>query len=197
MNTPNKLSIFRISLVPLIVLVMIFPYAHFNITVPTYMINGVLISLKNLLSLFIFALASFTDFLDGYLARKNNQITTFGKFIDPIADKILVNTLFIVLAFQGVVPIVAVLLMVWRDTMVDGIRMMASAKGVTISAGILGKIKTVAQIITIILLLMNNIPFEFYSLPVADVLVWFSAFISLLSGYSYFVGAKGIIMESK
>ncbi|HZJ86329.1 MAG TPA: CDP-diacylglycerol--glycerol-3-phosphate 3-phosphatidyltransferase, partial [Erysipelotrichaceae bacterium] len=177
--------------------VMIFPYAHFNITVPTYMINGVLISLKNLLSLFIFALASFTDFLDGYLARKNNQITTFGKFIDPIADKILVNTLFIVLAFQGVVPIVAVLLMVWRDTMVDGIRMMASAKGVTISAGILGKIKTVAQIITIILLLMNNIPFEFYSLPVADVLVWFSAFISLLSGYSYFVGAKDIIMESK
>ena len=197
MNTPNKLSIFRISLVPLIVLTLIFPYAHFNIAMPTYEVNNVFIPLKNLLALLLFGIASFTDFLDGYLARKNNQITTFGKFLDPIADKILVNTLFMLLAFQGVVPIVAVLLMIWRDTMVDGIRMMASAKGQTISAGILGKIKTVVQILTIVLLLANNIPFEFWRLPVADLLVWFSTFISLLSGYAYFIGAKEIIFESK
>lgn len=197
MNTPNKLSIFRISLVPVIVLVMVFPYAQFNIVLPTYVVNDVFISLKNLLALFLFALASFTDFLDGYLARKNNQVTTFGKFLDPIADKVLVNTLFVLLAYQGIVPVVAVLLMLWRDTMVDGIRMMAASKGETISAGILGKIKTVAQILTIIFLLLNNMPFEFYGLPVADVLVWFSTFISLLGGYSYFVGAKDIIFESK
>ncbi len=197
MNTPNKLSIFRIALVPLIVLVVIFPYAHFGILMPTYPIRNVFLPLKNLIALFLFALASFTDFLDGYLARKNNQITTFGKFLDPIADKILVNTMFILLAYQGVVPIVAVLLMIWRDTMVDGIRMMASAKGETISAGILGKIKTVVQIIAIGLLLLNNIPFEFWRLPVADLLVWFSTFVSLLSGYAYFVGAKEIIFETK
>lgn len=197
MNTPNKLSIFRISLVPLIVLTLIFPYAHFGILLPTYVLNSVFIPAKNIIALFLFALASFTDFLDGYLARKNNQITTFGKFLDPIADKVLVNTLFILLAYQGVVPIVAVLLMIWRDTMVDGIRMMASAKGQTISAGILGKVKTVVQILTIILLLLNNIPFEFWRLPVADLLVWFSTFVSLMSGYAYFVGAQDIIMESK
>ncbi len=197
MNTPNKLTIFRIALVPMIVLVIIFPYAHFNIIMPTFTINNVFITLKNILALFLFAVASFTDFLDGYLARKNNQITTFGKFIDPIADKILVNTIFILQAYQGVVPIVAVLLMIWRDTMVDGIRMMASAKGETISAGLLGKIKTVSQIVTIGLLLMNNIPFEFWRLPVADLLVWFSTFVSLASGYAYFIGAKAIIFESR
>lgn len=197
MNTPNKLTIFRIALVPMIVLVIIFPYAHFNIIIPSYVINGVFIPLKNLIALGLFMLASFTDFLDGYLARKNNQITTFGKFLDPIADKVLVNTMFILLAYQGVVPVVAVLLMIWRDTMVDGIRMMASAQGKTIAAGILGKVKTVVQILAIGLLLLNNIPFEFWRLPVADVLVWFSTFVSLVSGYAYFVNAKDIIFETK
>ena len=197
MNTPNKLSIFRIALVHLIVLTLLFPYAQVGISMPSYVINDVFIPLKNLIALFLFALASFTDFLDGYLARKYNQITTLGKFLDPIADKVLVNTLFILLAYQGVVPVVAVLLMIWRDTMVDGIRMMASAKGKTISAGILGKVKTVLQIVTIIFVLLNNIPFEFWLLPVADLLVWFSTFVSLLSGYAYFVEAKDIILESK
>lgn len=197
MNTPNKLTVFRIALVPLIVLVIIFPYAQLNIVMPSYVINGVFIPLKNLIALGLFMLASFTDFLDGYLARKYNQITTFGKFLDPIADKVLVNTLFILLAYQGVVPVVAVLLMIWRDTMVDGIRMMASSQGKTISAGILGKVKTVVQILAIGLLLLNNIPFEFWRLPVADVLVWFSTFVSLVSGYSYFIGAKDIIFETK
>lgn len=197
MNTPNKLTIFRISLVPLIVLIMIFPYAQFNIIMPNLIYRDVFIPLKNLIVLFLFILASLTDFFDGYLARKNNQITTFGKFLDPIADKILVNTLFILLACQGVVPIVAVLFMVWRDTIVDGVRMMASSKGETISAGILGKIKTVVQIFALILLLLNNIPFEFWRLPVADVLVWFATLISLVSGYSYLLGAKKIIFETK
>ena len=87
--------------------------------------------------------------------------------------------------------------MIWRDTMVDGIRMMASAKGITISAGILGKVKTVLQIVTIIFVLLNNIPFEFWLLPVSDLLVWFSTLVSLLSGYAYFVEAKDIILESK
>lgn len=197
MNTPNKLTLFRIALVPVIVLVMLFPYAQFGIVLPTYTLNGVVLPLKNIMVLVLFAIASFTDFLDGYLARKNQQITTFGKFLDPIADKVLVNTLFIVLAVQGFIPVVAVLLMVWRDTMVDGIRMMASSKGEVISAGILGKIKTVAQMITIILVLLNNIPFEFFRLPVADFMVWFSTLVSVTSGYSYFVAAKDIIFESK
>lgn len=197
MNTPNKLTVFRISLVPLIVLIYVFPYAHLDIIMPTYLFKGVFLPLKNIIVLALFVLASITDFLDGYLARKNNQITTFGKFLDPIADKILVNTLFIILASMKVVPVVAVLLMVWRDTIVDGVRMMAASKGEVISAGILGKIKTVAQMTTIIVVLLNNIPFEFYRLPVSDFLIWFSTLTSLFSGYAYVFAAKDIILESK
>ena len=196
MNTPNKLTIFRITLVPFIVLIAIFPYAAFNISMPIYLINGVYLPLKNILMLIVFALASFTDFLDGYLARKNNQITTFGKFLDPIADQLLVNTLFIVLATQYAVPVVAVLLMIWRDTVVDGIRMVASQRGEVISAGLLGKIKTVAQMITIIFVLLNNMPFAFMGLPVTNFLIWFSTFVSLVSGYAYFMAAKDMIFES-
>ncbi len=197
MNTPNKLTVFRIILVPVIVLVIVFPYAQFGIEIPNYLLNGVFISLKNFIVLGLFALASITDFFDGYLARKNNQITTFGKFLDPIADKLLVNTLFIILAYQGVVPVVAVLLMIWRDTVVDGIRMLASSRGEVIAAGLLGKIKTVAQMLTIILLLLNNIPFEWIGLPVADIFVWFSTLVSVASGYSYFIAAKDMIFETK
>lgn len=196
MNTPNKLTIFRIFLIPLIVLIEIFPYAQFQINMPTYLFNGVFLSLKNIIVLVIFIIASFTDFLDGYLARKNQQITTFGKFLDPIADKLLVNSLLIILAYQGAVPLVAVLLMIWRDTVVDGIRMMSSSKGVVVSAGILGKIKTVSQMVTIVLVLLNNMPFAFIGLPVTDFLIWFSTLVSLVSGYSYFQSAKEIILET-
>lgn len=196
MNTPNKLTIFRILLIPLIVLIEIFPYAQFQINMPTYLFNGVFLSLKNIIVLVIFIIASFTDFLDGYLARKNQQITTFGKFLDPIADKLLVNSLLIILAYQGAVPLVAALLMIWRDTVVDGIRMMSSSKGVVVSAGILGKIKTVSQMVTIVLVLLNNMPFAFIGLPVTDFLIWFSTLVSLVSGYSYFQSAKEIILET-
>lgn len=196
MNTPNKLTVFRITLVPLIVLIEIFPYAQFGIEMPTYLINGVFLSLKNIIMLVTFIIASVTDFIDGYLARKNNQITTFGKFLDPIADKLLVNTLFIILAYQRQVPVVAVLIMIWRDTIVDGIRMLSSSKGVVVSAGLLGKIKTVSQMLTIVLVLLNNIPFEFVGLPITDFLVWFSTLVSLVSGYSYFISAKEIIFET-
>jgi CDP-diacylglycerol---glycerol-3-phosphate 3-phosphatidyltransferase len=139
MNLPNKLSIVRMILVPIIVLVMIFPYAQFDIAIPVYNVEFVTISLLNIIVLILFAIASATDFIDGYIARKYNLITSFGKFIDPIADKMLVNTMFILFVFQGIVPVVAVLIMIWRDTIVDGIRMVSSGKGVVVAAAILEK----------------------------------------------------------
>ncbi|NBK97849.1 MAG: CDP-diacylglycerol--glycerol-3-phosphate 3-phosphatidyltransferase, partial [Erysipelotrichia bacterium] len=101
MNLPNKLSLFRMILVPVLVLVYIFPYAQFHIDVYEFRFDYVSLSMKNVVALIIFCVASFTDFLDGYLARKNNLITSFGKFVDPIADKLLVNTSFILLAFSN------------------------------------------------------------------------------------------------
>ncbi|TFG82790.1 MAG: CDP-diacylglycerol--glycerol-3-phosphate 3-phosphatidyltransferase [Erysipelotrichales bacterium] len=197
MNLPNRLSMVRIFLIPLIVLIFLFPVAQFNIYIGHFTFGFVTLSYRNVVLLVLFALASFTDFLDGYIARKYDMITSFGKFIDPIADKLLVNTMFILLAWQGIVPIVAVLLMLWRDTAVDAIRMIASSKGRVMAAGYLGKVKTVSQMIAIMLLLVNNLPFELYGLPVADFMVWFATFISLLSGISYFLQAKDILLESK
>ena len=155
-------------------------------------------NLPNKLSLvlILFAIASFTDYLDGYIARKHNLITSFGKFIDPIADKLLVNTMFILFAVDGVVPAVFVLIMIWRDMIVDGLRMNASAKGKVVAAGMMGKAKTVLQMFAIIFLLLNNLPFAFVSLPVADILFYAAVAVSVASGAEYFLKLKDIVMET-
>lgn len=197
MNLPNKLTLFRIFLIPLIVLIMVFPYAQVGIAIPYFQVQFVIVSLKDIGVLVLFTIASITDFFDGYIARKRNLVTTFGKFLDPIADKLLVNTLLILFAVEGRIPVVPVLIMIWRDSLVDGIRMMVSGKGVVLAAGYLGKVKTVLQMLTVILVLLNNLPFELYRLPVASFLVWLSTLVSVFSGVSYFIQSKNVIMESR
>lgn len=196
MNVANRLTVFRIILIPVIVLVELFPYAHFGIKVPYIMIESVILSYKSIAVLLLFALASFTDFLDGYLARSKNMITTFGKFLDPIADKLLVNTLLIIFAYQGVISVVPVLIMIWRDTIVDGVRMLLSQKGMVMSAGYLGKVKTVAQMLAVILISVNNLPFELYNLPIANIMLWFATLMSMVSGASYLIQSRSYIVES-
>ncbi len=196
MNIANRISIFRILLVPIIILIYIFPYAHFQIAVLVYNIGFVSVRLTNLIVLFLFAIASASDFLDGYLARKYDLITSFGKFIDPIADKLLVNTMFILFASSGLISSVPVLVMIARDTIVDGLRMSASNKGVVVAAGLLGKVKTVAQMLTIILILLNNLPFELWRLPFDEFMLWFATAISVISGVSYFMQLKDVVMET-
>ena len=197
MNLPNKITVFRILLVPIILLVWLFPYSQFGIYFYNIDVGPTSVSLLNLIVLALFVIASISDMLDGLIARKNNLVTTFGKFADPIADKMLVNTMFIVLCFKHQVPVLPVILMLCRDTIVDGCRMIAASNGTVVAAGILGKLKTVLQMVTIIFLLINNIPFELVSLPITTLLVWFTTFISLSSGYSYFMQLKDYIFESK
>ena len=124
------------------------------------------------------------------------MVTTFGKFADPIADKLLVNITLIILACKGMIPVVCVIIMIGRDIIVDGCRMIASQHGVVVAAGMLGKAKTVLQMLAIIVALLNNLPFELWSLPVGDLLIWFASFVSLTSGYSYFAQVKDYIFES-
>src|SRR5690554_848114 len=145
MNIANKLTIFRIVLIPLIVLIYVFPYNQFGIQIGHRAFDSVILTYDRVVVLVLFVIASITDFLDGYLARSRNMITTFGKFLDPIADKMLVNTLFILFAYEGVVPVVAVLVMIWRDTIVDALRMLLAQQGMVMGAGYLGKAKTVLQ----------------------------------------------------
>lgn len=117
--------------------------------------------------------------------------------MDPIADKLLVNTMFILFSIQGLIPVIAVLVMIWRDVFVDGLRMLAAEKGRVVSAGYLGKLKTVVQMITIMLILISNLPFELYNLPVSNFLLWFSVVVSIISGVSYFRQLSSLVLESK
>ncbi len=197
MNLPNRLTIFRIVLIPVIILVYLFPYANFGIEMQSFQIQNVSLSVVNLIALAIYVIAAITDALDGHIARSRNMITTFGKFADPIADKLLTTTMFLLFVSKGIIPVVPVIIMVARDTVVDGCRMVASVNGKVVAAGMMGKLKTVLQMITVALVLLNNLPFELWHLPVGEIMLWFSAFVSLASGIQYFNQMKGDIMESK
>ena len=197
MNIPNRLSLTRIAIVPIIVLILLFPYRQFNVVVPTFTFGFVNLPIIRVLVFFLFLFASLTDALDGFIARRYNLVTTLGKFIDPIADKMLTNTLFIIYATQGLIPVVPVILMIWRDVMVDGVRLVSAEQGKVIDAGFLGKVKTFAQMVALLLITINNLPFELINLPLATFLLWFSALISLFSGFSYVYKAKDLIFQSK
>lgn len=197
MNLPNRLTIFRIVLVPIIILVYLFPYAQQGIEPAVYTIGTVNVSAVNLWVLGIYLVAAITDYFDGQIARKRNMQTTFGKFADPIADKMLTTTMFLLFLSRGIIPVVPVIIMICRDIVVDGCRMLAASNGKVVSAQMLGKIKTVLQMCTIGFVLLNNLPFELLGLPVTDVLLWFSAFVSLASGVSYFNQLKDDILESR
>ena len=196
MNLPNKLTLFRIFLVPILCLVWLFPYKEVGINIGYFSYQHITISYLNIIVLAIFIIASITDFFDGQIARKRNLVTTFGKFVDPIADKLLVNMMLIIMTHKHMIPVVCCILMLLRDIVVDGCRMIAAEKGIVVSAGILGKLKTVLQMITIIVLLLNNFPFELWYIQVGEILIWFTSFISIVSGYSYFLQIKDYIFES-
>jgi CDP-diacylglycerol--glycerol-3-phosphate 3-phosphatidyltransferase len=143
MNLPNRLTIFRMVLIPVIILIYLFPYSDGHFTARLY-VGNVNLSVINIIVLFI-SLAAVTDALDGHIARSRNMITTFGKFADPIADKLLTTTMFLLFVSQGIIPVIPVIIMIARDTVVDGCRMMAASNGKVVAAGMMGKLKTVCR----------------------------------------------------
>lgn len=191
MNLPNKLTMLRIVMVPVVVLIYLLIPQDFCIVSQTNRL-----ALRDILAFLVFAAASFTDMLDGQIARKQHLITSFGKFADPIADKMLVNTLLILLVYTHQANVVAVLLMIARDLVVDGLRMLASQHGKVVSAGFFGKLKTVLQMIAIVFLLLKNWPFVYVGLPVDQILLWGATIASLWSGFVYFVQLKDYVLES-
>lgn len=159
------------------------------------------INLIFLIVCIFFIIASFTDYLDGHLARKNNQVTDLGKFLDPVADKLLINSMIIFLSAPSVFAPYAstnlsfnvwcVIIMISRDIVVDALRFIASNKNIVIAANIFGKMKTVLQMIAIILVLLNGFPFSYFDhsfisgLHITDFVVYIATFVSLLSGIIY------------
>ena len=196
MNLPNSLVISRfiLSLIVIILLLMvgILPYSeHPNLYISYAGIN---VSYFNFIALAIFIGAAYTDWLDGYLARKNNQVTNFGKIFDPLADKVLVNSVLIIFSIYGMVPIFFVLIFVIRDLMVDGLRINMSMQGKVLSAQKLGKYKTMFQFIGLSLLFVFFVPdngsgsYNFASWNALSLLPLFIALIfSVWSGIDYYL----------
>lgn len=196
MNLPNKLTVTRVLLVPLLVLIYMFPYEILNIKVPVFEILDTNIPLVNIIVLMIFTIASITDYFDGKIARKEEMITTFGKFADPIADKLLVNTILLLLANNQDITIIIPIIMIARDTIVDAIRLIGASNQNVIAASQLGKMKTVSQMVAIILLLLCNFPFSYVGIPMDQIAIWIAALISVISGIDYFLKNKSMLTES-
>lgn len=196
MNLPNKLTTIRLLFVPLFVIIYIIPYQTLGITIPTFDVLKTQLSVLDIVLCLIFSVAAITDYFDGYLARKNNLVTTFGKFVDPIADKLIVNTALLLLASSNDISIVIPIIMISRDTIVDAIRLVASQKNVVLAASFLGKAKTMTQMIAIVLLLLNNVGFAALGIPLDQIMILLATLISIGSGVEYFVKNRQYITES-
>ena len=194
MNTPTKLTVFRIVLSIIIIILMVFPFGMIGIDIPVLRM-GVDISVKYLICCVLFIIASFTDFLDGYLARKNNQVTELGKMLDAIADKILVNPVLIIFAAEGIIsPIVPVIIVI-RDIVVNAVKMEAGRRGKAVAAIKSGKIKTAALMIGIVMLYIGDVPFIFKNIRVDLLLIYFATFMSLISMVEYITLNKKVFKE--
>ncbi len=144
----------------------------------------------------IFIFASITDTLDGHIARSRNMITDFGKFMDPLADKILTSAAYISLVGLGKVPAWIVVVIIAREFAITGFRTLAVSTGVTIAASSLGKIKTITQLLALIFLLLDNFPFNYLNIPVDMILLYLSLFFTVLSGVDYLYKNKEILMSN-
>ncbi|MFS0786964.1 CDP-diacylglycerol--glycerol-3-phosphate 3-phosphatidyltransferase [Shouchella sp. 1P09AA] len=191
MNLPNKITIARICLIPIFMLFLLvdLPLGEVELLNET-------ISVSLLIAAFIFIIAAGTDWLDGYYARKFNLITSFGKFIDPLADKLLVTAALIGLVEVQLIPAWIAIVIISREFIVTGIRLVAAAEGDVIAASNLGKWKTLTQMIAIIATLLHNIPFTALSFPFADLMLYIAAILTIWSGVDYFMKNKHIILKS-
>lgn len=182
MNLPNKLTVIRICMIPVFLIVVADVMAWGNMS-----IAGTSIPVNQFVGMIIFAVASITDWLDGKIARSQGLVTNFGKFADPLADKMLVMTAFIVLVSQGKVPAWIAAVIVCRELAVTGLRLLLVEDGEVMAAAWPGKVKTATQMLAIIFLMINNAPFEALGLPVATILLYVCLAFTIYSGVDYFI----------
>lgn len=198
---PNLLTILRIAVVPAMIVVACIPWLN------EHFVAGV-VRYANVINAILFAVASATDFLDGKIARKFNLVTTFGKFADPLADKMLVLTSFLILMYQGVsiyvgtsysiwlrvVPLWGVAIILLRELMVSGIRLVAAERGEVIAAGWSGKVKTFFTMFAIIVMFFAE---AYREIAIAGVvMMYISIILTIYSGLVYLIRARKIIFES-
>jgi len=188
MNLPNQLTVLRIFMIPVF---MIFALVPFNWG--TIDVLGSSIEVQFLIATIVFAVASFTDWLDGVIARNRQIVSNFGKFADPLADKMLVMTALIILVELGLAPSWIVSIIVCRELAVTGLRLLLVEQGGTVMAAALpGKIKTITQMTAIMLLLLDNFPFAFTGIPLDTILLYTCLFFTVYSGIDYFYNARDV-----
>lgn len=186
MNLPNKLTLLRVILVPFFVFFMLTDIVPFS----------------PVIALVIFIAASVTDALDGHIARSRNLVTTFGKFLDPLADKVLVISALICLNSIGVIGAVPVIIIVAREFMVSGLRLVTANEGVVVAAGIWGKLKTAFTMVAEVAIMLGLcFGFEGQAADIADiiyqVLIWIATVLTIISGGVYLKGYWKYIDSSK
>lgn len=194
MNLANKITISRIILSIVIMILLLFPFEGLGLEFPSYIVNGnIYIELKYIIAGVLFIIASLTDFFDGYVARKYNMVTDFGKMVDAISDKMLTNSLLVILASNGMIsPVIAVIFIV-RDIAVDSIKMVVGNKGKAVAAIGIAKCKTATLMLGLVFTLFYNLPFELIGIRVSDVLLIISAILSVVSAFQYYIMAKPYI----
>ncbi|MDE5718151.1 MAG: CDP-diacylglycerol--glycerol-3-phosphate 3-phosphatidyltransferase [Lachnospiraceae bacterium] len=177
MNLPNKLTIFRVILIPFFVVLLLFDITAYD----------------KWIALAIFIIASLTDFLDGYIARKYNLVTNFGKFMDPLADKLLVCSAMICLVELARIPAWVVIVIIAREFIISGFRLVASDNGVVIAASYWGKFKTTFQILMICLMIADLTPLA----TVTQIVMWVALVLTVVSLVDYLVKNKSVMQDNK
>lgn len=179
MNLPNKITIFRVCMIPVFLVFMLVPGIPFG----------------NYIATAVFAIACVSDALDGHIARKHNLVTNFGKFMDPLADKLLVCSALICFVELSYMPAWIVVVIIAREFIISGFRLIASDNGVVIAASYWGKFKTIAQMITCILLIIQ-LPFAWIDV-VEQVFIWLSLILTVVSLCEYIWKNRNVLKETK
>lgn len=188
LNLANRITMARIFLVPVVSLVLLIHYNFWSITINHQTTTG-----SEIIAALIFILAASTDGLDGYIARKRQIITNFGKFLDPLADKLLISAVLISLVQMQRLPAWIAIVIISREFAVTGLRLVAAAEGTVIAASRLAKWKTVTQIIAMVALIVNNFPFSMVGFPFANAIMYIMVVMTIWSGLDYFIKNKNVI----
>lgn len=196
-NFPNKLTLLRIVISVITLVIMLFPWNMVNISFKRFLVNNtIIIDIKMIIVGVLFVIASITDFLDGYIARKYNLVSDFGKVMDAIADKILINGLLIILASDGylhpVIPVVIIL----RDTVVNTLKMIAGNNESAVGAIKTGKFKTAFLMIGLTLKLFGNLPFGLINIAADDFFIITATLLSVVSGVEYYNMFKKYLVKN-
>ncbi len=191
MNLPNKLTIGRIITAIIILVLLVVPWDSLGINFPEFTVAGrIIVDSKYLIAGVLFVLAALTDFLDGHIARSRNLVTDFGKVMDAIADKVLVNGVLIMLGHNGFISIAIPVIIITRDIFVDSFKMASGKKGKVVAASFTGKAKTMCMMIGMALTMFYNLPFELIGINVGYALIIIATILSVISACEYYYNTR-------